>query len=237
MTKAGKDNYGYFEEMYSSEEEPWRYSARAAEVLRHERILQLVAGLAPGKVLEIGPSLGLLTEKLIAHYSVTAIDLAPAAVRRARARLHAHSARPAWLVGSVLGLPLRTRSFDLVLASDGPMSWYLSAPERVRAYEQIHLALRPGGHAIITEYLRRRRFDEFIAEIAGSPLRIVSVSYLYNRPWYQLERSLRPFAGTRLVRATLASLAIARALSSVSRLFGRRAAHHILVVALREEER
>lgn len=235
MTKAGTDNYGYFEDMYSSEEEPWRYSVRAVEVLRHERILELVQEMAPRRVLEIGCSLGLLTEKVVdVQHSFTALDLSPTAVQRARGRLRERGAAPpGWMVGSVLDLPIRARSFDLVLASDGPVSWCLSTPERARALEQIHEVLAPGGHAIITEYLRHRRFDGFIAEISASPLHVASVSYLYNRPWYQMERSLRPAARTRAVGAILSSVAMARSLSAVARIFGRHAAHHIIVVARR----
>lgn len=232
MTKAGSDNYGFFEELYGSENEPFRYSVRAIEVLRHERIVQMIEALAPRSLLEVGCSLGLLTEKLMpSGRAVTALDLSPTAVQRARDRFRARNApEPEWLIGSVLDLPIDGRAFDVVLASDGPMSWYLSAPERARAYEQIHRALTPDGHAIITEYMHPRRFKAFVEEIAASPLRVASVNYLYDRPWYQMERSLQPIADNGFVRKAIASTHVARGISAFSSVFGKRAARHVIVV-------
>ena len=126
MTTGGK--LPHFEALYRAEEEPWSFSERGVETLRHERVAHIVGALVSpgGRVLDLGCSLGQLTARPAElPVELHAIDLSPTAVARARARLPG----PSYACGSATELPFAPRSFDAIVASDG-----LSAPATLTLY-------------------------------------------------------------------------------------------------------
>lgn len=131
-------------------------------------------------------------------------------------------------------LPLRDQGFDLVIAADGLYSWDIGRDARAAALKEIHRALSTGGHAIFTEHMRPRRFDEFISEIEASPFSIERTFYFYDRPAYQVESWFKSVQDWRIAKAIRGSIGAARALSGVGRLFGTRGARHICVIARRD---
>lgn len=86
---------------------------------------------------------------------------------------------------------------------------------------------------LITEHLRPARFAEFVAEVAASPLAVVRVEYLYDRPWYQFESWFRAIQHTSVGQAIRRNLAIARLLTRLGSFFGPRASRHICILARR----
>src|SRR3954453_18711998 len=144
----------------------------------------MVDDLAPRTALDLGCSLGQLTTRLARRdRALYAMDLSPSAVGRARYALRKSSVvehQPHFLSGSATQIPLTTSVLDLVIASDGPRSWDIGAADRAASYAEIDRVLRPGGMALFTEHLRPDRFGEFVDELRRSPLRIVSVTYLYH---------------------------------------------------------
>jgi SAM-dependent methyltransferase len=234
----GTGHVRFFEDMYRAGAEPWSYSERAVETLRHERVAALVGSLAPRRVLDLGCSLGLMTERLAAlPAELWATDLSPTAVARARERLAARAPRgdgARFVAGSALRLPVADASFDLILASDGLNGWELSRDDRAAALREIHRALEPGGHAVLTDHMRPNRFAGFVDEVRASPLRVVRVTYLYDRPCYQFEGWLKGVSGWRVARALRRSMPLARGLTAVGRLFGPAGSRHIVVVARRD---
>ena len=219
-----------FDALYRSGAEPWGYSDRAVETLRHERVAAIVRALAPRRVLDLGCSLGQLTAHLAAlPAEVHAVDLSPTAVRRARERVPAAT----FGSGSATRLPFAPGAFDVVVASDGLYSWHLDAAERAAALGEIHDALAPGGHAVLTEHMRPARFAEFVAMIAASPLQIVDVRYFHDRPCYQFEGWLKAVRHTAAARALRRSRGVARVLCALGRPFGAAGSRHVCVVARR----
>jgi ubiquinone/menaquinone biosynthesis C-methylase UbiE len=222
---------GAFEELHRSQQEPWMFGARAAEILRHEWIVEAAQRLEPATTLDVGCTVGQLTERLArALPGVSAIDVSPTAVTSARHRI---AAGVQFMSGSVTSLPIAPASFDLVIAADGIYSWNLVPSDREAALREIHRVLRPGGRAILTEHTRPARFGEFVGEVARSPLRVVNVDYLYDRPWYQFEswlRAVQRFGGARAIRR---NVGIARVLRAVGRRIGPRASRHVCVLAER----
>ena len=230
----------HFDALHRDGEEPWAFSERGVETLRHERVAALVRALLPDggapHVLELGCSLGLMTERLAAlPATLVAMDLSPTAVRRARARVRAEMS-PAFVAGSATALPVTPRAFDVVVASDGLHSWQLGEAERAAALREIHGALVPGGHAVLTEHMRPERFAAFVAEVRASPLRVARVTYLHDRPCYQFEGWLKAVRHWRVARALRRSPAVARALVACGRPFGAAGLRHVCVVATRGEE-
>jgi SAM-dependent methyltransferase len=230
LTDGARD----FEERYRTQQEPWRFGERAAELLRHDWILGAVRELAPHRLLDIGCSLGQLTRRLATLPSeLYAVDISPTAVARARALLRANGA-VRFAVASSMRLPFPSRFFDVVLACDGLYSWELDVEERQKAIAEIRGVLAKTGRALFTEHTRPERFDRFIGAIAAGGFRIVSVSYLYDRPWYQFESWFRGVRDSDVKKRLLRSVPIARALQAVGRVVGRTASRHVCVLAERE---
>jgi SAM-dependent methyltransferase len=131
-------------------------------------------------------------------------------------------------------LPFPSRFFDVVLACDGLYSWELAIEERQQAVAEIHRVLAKTGRAWFTEHTRSERFEQFIGAIAAGGFRIVSVSYLYDRPWYQFESWFRGVRDFEVKKRLLRSVPIARALQAFGRVVGRKASRHVCVLAERE---
>jgi len=208
------------------------FAERAAEILRHEWIVDAAMEAASRATLDVGCTAGQLTERLAeALPNVTAVDVSPTAVAKARQRILSQTSSVAFLAGSVLSLPVGADSFDLIVAADGLYSWDLTAEDRARALAELYRVLQPGGRMIFTEHMRPRRFPDFIREVQQSPFDIQTVGYLYDRPWYQFESWFRAVQGAGAVRWIRRSVPIARFLASVGRLFGPVASRHICIVA------
>lgn len=227
----------HFEQLHAVGHEPWSFSERGVERLRHERLTALVRSLAPRRLLDLGCSLGQMTARLAAlPADVYAMDISPTAIGRARERLASGPAarRPRFVSGSATALPFGPRSFDVILASDGLYGWQLGDADRATALREIHGALTAGGHAVLTDHMRPDLFARFVEEIAASPLRVVRVMYLHDRPCYQFESWLRAIAHWRPARAARRSTRLARALCTLGRVFGPAGSRHICVLAARD---
>lgn len=235
----------YFEDRYRREAEPWHYSDRAVEVLRHRWVAQTAGKLGARRVVDLGCSLGQIAEGVRRCGTVeflVASDVSPSAVERTRDTLARKApAGPAakvahFVAASALALPFAPGSFDLIIASDGLRSWRLEREERAAALNEIVTTLSPGGHAIITEHLQPKHFPDFLAEIRESALSIVSVAYPFDRPWYQFESWFKGVRWWGPVRSLFRIQALARGLSAVGSLMGPKASRHIYVIARRQED-
>ncbi|MGI9139686.1 MAG: class I SAM-dependent methyltransferase [Gemmatimonadaceae bacterium] len=234
----------YFEDRYRREAEPWDYSDRAAEVLRHRWVAQTAGELGARRAVDLGCSLGQITDgvrRCSTVGSLVASDVSPTALERARATMASKSPgspapqMPEFVAASALALPFAPGAFDLIIASDGLHSWRLDRSERAAALREILVTLSPGGHAIITEHLQPKHFTEFLEEIREAALNIVSVTYPYDRPWYQFEAWFKSVRRWEPVRSLFRIQALARGLSVVGSLIGPKASRHIYVIARRRE--
>jgi ubiquinone/menaquinone biosynthesis C-methylase UbiE len=234
MTKAK-----VFDEMHGNLAEPFDYSKRAAEILRHRFVYETVKLLQPRprRLLDIGCSRGQLTAKLTEIPDVLiAIDVSRIAVAGAREACHRRgrqSRAGLFVVGSATALPFRRDSFDCMVLSDGLHSWQLSEHERRAALREATDALMLGGHVVLTEYLRPEGFTGFVAQIQDGALAVLSIRYLHDRLWYQFESWFKAIKGRPWVRRLLRSLSLARSLQLIARLFGKYGSRHICVVARR----
>ena len=232
-----------FQEKYIAESEPWDYSHRAVETLRHEFIADLVRTLKPSarRVLDVGCSLGQLTTRLRGSAAeIHACDLSWTAVRKTSsacellASNHDESASNNghfyFSVASSHAMPYARETMDVILLCDGLIGWELSEDGRRDVLRNAFEILAPGGVVVLTDYMHPRRFEAYVREIARSPLQIESVRYLNDRLPYQFEGWLYAFWEKRFVQKLIGNKLLIRRLKSISSLFGKWGSKHLCVV-------
>ena len=234
IDENAKRQASFFEDLHRHDPEPWSFSKRGVEVLRHEWIATIARTLVPRRIADIGCSFGQLTRR-ISEFApdLLAVDVSATAVSVAKERCKPYT--PGFLAGAAMALPVASGSIDLVIASDGIYSWNLDYSERAVALRELYRITRPGGHVLLTEHTRRERFPDFLGEVERSGLEIESVTYLADRPWYQVESWFKAVQHLRVVEAARRSVTIARGFRAVARLVGPAASRHICVLARRKE--
>jgi len=128
--------YDRMEGMAEKRYHPWR-----------KRLWSLVDG---ANILEVGVGNG----KNMAYYptdaQITAIDLTPGMLERARKRAIELSLHVDLCLGDVQALDFPNSSFDTVVAT----FVFCSAPDPVLGLEQIKRVLKPGGKVFLLEHMR-----------------------------------------------------------------------------------
>ena len=180
-----------FDELYAERADPWDFETSAYEAAKYERTIAALAGRRYGRALELGCSIGVLTERLAARTDdLLAVDVADAAVQRARERLagtpHVTVERreipEAWPDGP----------WDLIVCSE--VLYYLDPPAFDAALDAIGRTLQPGGSVLAVHWRPATRTypltgDEvhaLLAERLGSP------AWSERTDHYVLDRFERP---------------------------------------------
>lgn len=232
-----------FELKHQSESEPWNYSDRGAEILRHEWVTRMAQSYDPQGVgvLDVGCSFGQLSQKLLEQgLKLVSMDLSSKAVARTQqlldqARERLPDAPKAWVFqGSATSIPFPNSTFQVVLFSDGLEGWELKEQQKLQALREAFRVLRPGGVAILTDFMHPRVFPDHLRLISRGPLRIEKVDYLNDRLWFQLNTNLRGLSSWKPVRSILKSVSLARGLARISACLGPRGSKHIAVLLRKE---
>src|SRR6202158_6142434 len=150
-TKDKNSEVGMAEELAFKDEAAAEYDRAFAHVTAHFMpFLLRAADIAPGiRVLDIGTGTGLSAEAALAAVGptghVTAADISPAMVEKARRRLgEAQNVSVSVEDGQRLSFP--DESFDAVLCNLGLMFF----PDPVRGLSEFRRVLRPGGRAAVS---------------------------------------------------------------------------------------
>ena len=101
-------------------------------------------------ILELGCGTGRVTEVLVRHGQVTAVDLLMEMLRRASQRAPA-----AQLVAADLRQFAFAKRFDLIVLADDPMAHLISLDDRTRVLQLIADHLTPDGRVVIEGLYRR----------------------------------------------------------------------------------
>lgn len=142
MTTPPVELRDHFDALHASREDPWGVLDSWYEVRKRRLLLASLPEEALGRVLEIGCSIGAVTESLAERAaSVVAVDLSEEAVRRARTRLSARAAVDIRVHDVRNGLP--DGEFDTIVVSE--VGYYLTVQEWKDVLDDIDLALAPGG--------------------------------------------------------------------------------------------
>jgi ubiquinone/menaquinone biosynthesis C-methylase UbiE len=142
-----------------------------------------IAAHAPAgaAVLEVGCGSGALSVRLARDHGLTvsAIDVDPGEIRRARERASRAATRPGprFQVADVASLPFEDGSFDRVVSTFSMHHW----DDKAAGLAEIRRVLRPDGRALIWD--TRRGFSLFhlrtpdpLAGIPGGPLELRDIS-------------------------------------------------------------
>ena len=118
--------------------------------------LELIRSIAPeldASVLDVGGGASTLADGLLSagYRDVTVLDLASAALARARERLGERAAQVRWIVADVLDAPLPPVS--CAVWHDRAVFHFLTDPRnRARYVAQAQRIVRPGGHVIVASF-------------------------------------------------------------------------------------
>jgi ubiquinone/menaquinone biosynthesis C-methylase UbiE/uncharacterized protein YbaR (Trm112 family) len=238
-----------WENLYRQVAEPWSYSSRAAEILKYRYLLKTSSQLLnprsshsssehpiSGKVIDVGCSFGRLsTDLALKGATVTALDISPTAMHRAKELSDGKKLSPIFGVASCTALPIASGEADLVIIADGLYSYKISIEECRTALAEANRVLKPGGKILLMDYMKPERFDSFVDLVKGNGFEVEGVHLLYDRLFYALEMGLRRFHDKPWCKWLLANIPLAHLLSLLARLLGKAGSSHICVIATKVE--
>ena len=141
---------GYFDALYAADPDPWRFETSAYECAKYDDTIAALPRHRYRRVVEIGCSIGVLTERLAAHCDeLLGIDVADAPLARARARCaalpHVRFAR--------MRVPdeMPAGGFDLVVLSE--VLYYFDGPTLDRLARRLAATVEAGGDLILVHWL------------------------------------------------------------------------------------
>ena len=124
-----------------------RYAAELGDELAGKpldrALLDAVAELADGPVLDVGCGPGHVAAYLARRVPVVGVDLSP--------QMCAHASVPV-CAGDMTALPFRSHSVSALVCLYAVI--HLDAAERAAAYAEFARVLRPGGHALVAFHVR-----------------------------------------------------------------------------------
>ncbi len=137
----------YFDRLYAADPDPWRFVASPYEREKYAATLAALPDRRFAAGLEVGCSIGVLTQQLAARCDdLLALDVAEAALAQARARC------PGVTFGRrIIPDEWPLGQFDLIVFSE--MLYYLDAPAIQATAGRAIAALRPGGCMLLVHYL------------------------------------------------------------------------------------
>ncbi len=139
----------YFDATYARRDDPWGFEDRWYEERKRAVTLAALPDARHGRVLEVGCSIGVLTADLAARSDeLLAVDVAPAAVARARERVASAGHVRVEVADVTDGVP--DGPWDLVVLSE--VGYYLSRADLLRTARALRASLAPGGTVVAVHW-------------------------------------------------------------------------------------
>ena len=228
----------YYENKYKHENEPWDYSKKAVEILRHEFIVSLVGGLNKNylRILDAGCGKGQLTFQLDGKSGqVYGIDVSETALSKARSTIKTNKinfqSEYVFKKDSITSTSFPENHFNLVLLCDGINEWFDDDEKRIEALKETCRILNSGGFAIISDYQKAKNFNNYIKIVNSSPLKIVNIIHFHDRLCYQFYSWFKAIEKNSIIQSFYKSRILAKILITISSLFGKKGAKHLFVIA------
>lgn len=152
-TPSGSISPAYFEQAFAEDPDPWRFATSPYEAAKYAATLGALPRPRYRRAFEVGCAIGVLTRQLAERCGrLLAVDVAPAALAQARARLadlpHVEVRRMAvpgeWPEG-----PL-SEPFDLIVVSE--VGYYLGSEDLDRLRQRCAGSAAPGGHLVLVHW-------------------------------------------------------------------------------------
>lgn len=169
----------YFDDVYAASDDPWDFETSAYEAAKYQATIKALPRPMYETALEIGCSIGVLTELLATRCrQLTAIDVSAKALERAQKRCrqlrHVHFQQASFPDE----LPQGT--FDLIVISE--VGYYLAPQDWRRALLIVKKKLRPDGNIILVHWLPEvhdypqtgDQVHESFKQILGSEMRYIT---------------------------------------------------------------
>ncbi|ATR19854.1 Nodulation protein S [Roseomonas mucosa] len=145
----------YFDDLYAGNPDPWGFESKPYEREKYAATLAALPRPHYAAALEIGCSIGVLTEQLAKRCDrLVALDAAEAPLARARQRL-AGQAHVEILHGRVPE-EWPEGHFDLILFSE--VLYFFDEEDLKRVCTQVTRSLRPGGDVVLVHWLPETDF-------------------------------------------------------------------------------
>jgi SAM-dependent methyltransferase len=142
MTSVDRLDPASFEDLYRACDDPWAFATSPYEQEKYGRTVAALGTARFGRALELGCSIGVLTQRLQTRCDqLVALDASPTAIARARARL---GDRPGLtLQPAVIPEELPPGPWDLIVASE--VLYYFARDPLHRLLDALEHDLLPGG--------------------------------------------------------------------------------------------
>jgi trans-aconitate methyltransferase len=182
----------YFETMYASDPDPWRFASSPYERFKYATTLAALPKPRYAKVFEVGCSIGVLTTQLASRCdSILAVDAAEVPLTEARSRCasHAHARFERMYVPE----QWPRENFDLILLSE--IVYYLDARDVARLAERVAEATAPGAAVILVHWIGETDYplsgDEAAELFIACMKPFAKVDLADRHPEFRLDRLTR----------------------------------------------
>lgn len=140
----------YFDDVYKHSKDPWDFETSAYEKKKYEATIDALPKENYNHALEIGCSIGVLTEMLAKRcHQLLSTDISEAPLQKAKDRLRSSPQVTFQQVGIPQQYP--DKKFDLIVMSE--VGYYLSMEDLKTAKEKIIESLEKNGDLILVHWL------------------------------------------------------------------------------------
>lgn len=234
MTQAPLKDAGYFEQLYQDHADPWDYRQAAEQAKYH---LTLAAARRrhphPSRVLEVGCSLGYLTQ-LLAGYApdVCAFDISETAVRLTRERCAAHQTFTRFDIrrGDALSPDYTAGQFDVIFAGDVLQGVFESSDKAVQAVRALLPLLTPDGVLVVVDFLNPSQQRQYVDLVKSAGAFVLEELYFNDRYWFRLKGALKGLRKTAFGQRLLCNQRVYRFLARRASFRGPQGSKHFGLV-------
>ena len=148
---VGSVTSDYFEKKYAKSPDPWSYEKSSYEREKYKHLLSLLPEAEVESVLELGCSIGVLTQLLADRCRhLTAMDCSPTALSRAKQRMSGAGVDNVEFVCGQLPTGFPDGAFDTIILSE--VGYYLEEEELEILIDRVLAALSPGGSILLMHW-------------------------------------------------------------------------------------
>jgi 2-polyprenyl-3-methyl-5-hydroxy-6-metoxy-1,4-benzoquinol methylase len=223
----------YYEQLYRKRADPWDYYS-AAEQAKYNRMIEMAKRFQPSplRVLDVGCSLGCLTEKL-ADYApdVYAFDIAESAVQRTQERCDRLKSKTNFHVelGDAVHPNHPNAYFDVIFLGD-VIGNLPNEQDQHLAIRNTLALLQPDGILILTDCMKCYRQKTYVAMVEAMGGQVMERIYHHDRYWIKFRSLVKQFGKPEQIRSLLGSIGVHRAFTRLGSLRGPAGSKHFGLV-------